>query len=297
MAAEQAPVAQGRLWFIRRGRVVKGPFPAAAIKRHLLLGRLTLADEVSHDTQSWVALGVEPTFVADAGAAITGAASAGSLDERSGHDRRSGRSAETTPQNRRAGPDRRRPEPPELVERRQRRIRVAATLTPPRATRSAAPMLVLCALTIGVLVAFLRFEPQVSGTADCRAPARPNVNWDGCVFDALDLSSAALTGATLRNARLANVSLFRADLSRADLSYVELNAVRMGYANLAGARLRGATLRQTELDYADLHGADLSYADLRGASIGGAALADARLDNALWIDGRTCAAGSLGDCR
>jgi hypothetical protein len=36
---------------------------------------------------------------------------------------------------------------------------------------------------------------------------------------------------------------------------------------------------------------------LSEAVLGGAELQDARLDQAIWIDGRTCANGSIGTCR
>ena len=43
--------------------------------------------------------------------------------------------------------------------------------------------------------------------------------------------------------------------------------------------------------------ADLSYADLRGAMLLGIQLSQARLDSAIWIDGRLCGPGSVGECK
>ena len=59
----------------------------------------------------------------------------------------------------------------------------------------------------------------------------------------------------------------------------------------------GAGLRNADLSYANLRGADLGYADLRGANLGAADLSGAKLDNAIWIDGNECAAGSVGECK
>ena len=40
-------------WFSRREGVVRGPFSADEITRYLLLGRIRLADELSHDKTVW----------------------------------------------------------------------------------------------------------------------------------------------------------------------------------------------------------------------------------------------------
>jgi uncharacterized protein YjbI with pentapeptide repeats len=61
--------------------------------------------------------------------------------------------------------------------------------------------------------------------------------------------------------------------------------------------LVGVGLRNADLSYANLSGADLSYADLRGANLGAADLTGVKLDNAIWIDGNECAAGSVGECK
>ena len=43
--------------------------------------------------------------------------------------------------------------------------------------------------------------------------------------------------------------------------------------------------------------AKLGGAELEGADITGAMFSSADLGGATWIDGRTCAAGSVGECR
>ncbi|MEI7706285.1 MAG: RICIN domain-containing protein, partial [Deltaproteobacteria bacterium] len=55
-------------------------------------------------------------------------------------------------------------------------------------------------------------------------------------------------------------------------------------------------LSYTDLSEANLRGADLSVADLTGGALAGADLTFATLSWATWIDGRTCAEGSVGQC-
>ena len=40
-------------WYTRRGGVVRGPFSAEEISRHLILGRICMDDEISQDRERW----------------------------------------------------------------------------------------------------------------------------------------------------------------------------------------------------------------------------------------------------
>jgi hypothetical protein len=40
-------------WYARRDGVIRGPFTADIITRHILLGRIRMHDEVSEDRESW----------------------------------------------------------------------------------------------------------------------------------------------------------------------------------------------------------------------------------------------------
>jgi len=62
-------------------------------------------------------------------------------------------------------------------------------------------------------------------------------------------------------------------------------------------RCRSCDLYAAELAGADLSGADLTAAKLVDAKLAGANLNSARLAAALWMDGRTCAPGSIGACK
>lgn len=130
----------------------------------------------------------------------------------------------------------------------------------------------------------------------CDAPASRGVDWRGCRIMGKDLAGADLREARLQNARLAGTGLAGADLSRANLDYADLSLADLGYANLKQSSLRGADLRGADLRDADLSDADLSFADLSGTTLTGARLQGARFHETIWVDGQTCAAGSIGAC-
>ncbi len=93
-------------------------------------------------------------------------------------------------------------------------------------------------------------------------------------------------GASFLRANLVSAQLFCANLSFADLSF----------ANLSDANLSGADLSDANLNSADLSGADLRDADLRDANLSFANLSDANLSGAIWVNGKVCKEGSIGEC-
>jgi hypothetical protein len=163
-----------------------------------------------------------------------------------------------------------------------------------RALRSLAVVAVVVAGAIAA--AWLYQGRSAPPVADCAATPGPGVNLSRCSLDGLAATGLDLTGAALNNASLAGARLDRAVLDRADLRFANLAAAQLAYARARGTLLKGANLRAADLANADLAGADLGYADLTAAVLGGAILDGARLDNAIWIDGRRCAPGSLGGC-
>lgn len=101
-----------------------------------------------------------------------------------------------------------------------------------------------------------------ASSAKCNDPPAPRVNWRGCEKPRANLTNANLSGAIL-----------------------------------GGANFRDANLLFANLEGANLEAANLALADLRFAKLAGANLVRANLEGAIWIDGRKCAAGSIGVCR
>lgn len=142
--------------------------------------------------------------------------------------------------------------------------------------------------------------------ADLVMASLMSVDLDGSTMLQTDLTSTDLSEASARNidaqgldASWANLS--GADFRGSDLTDAFLGAVRATKADFSGATLTGANLSAANLARADLTGADLSNAILRSANLQGAKLAKAvlvgaDLSGATWVDGRTCAEGSIGSC-
>ena len=68
------------------------------------------------------------------------------------------------------------------------------------------------------------------------------------------------------------------------------------FPKLNGIFTVGFSNEMINLSYSNLSDSDLSFANLRDAKLGGSDLQNAKLDKAIWIDGRICAAGSIGNC-
>ncbi|MEN6585690.1 MAG: pentapeptide repeat-containing protein [Sulfuricella sp.] len=111
----------------------------------------------------------------------------------------------------------------------------------------------------------------------CSKAAASGVNWSGC-----DKQGVLLRG----------VDLAGGNLDYADLSHAVLSGSRLDRASLIGTKLSAADLSNVSMRNADLSNADLSAANLESVNLTGALL-----DHAIWVDGRVCAEGSLGQCR
>ncbi|AKI02241.1 pentapeptide repeat protein [Hoeflea sp. IMCC20628] len=107
------------------------------------------------------------------------------------------------------------------------------------------------------IAAIISLSFSNAAMAACSDPLGPKVDWSGCDKNHAYLTSADLTG-----------------------------------ADLTGANLYAANLYNADLGGADLRRADLTYANLMDAYLYGADMTDA-----IWTDGRLCAANSIGVCK
>jgi len=132
-----------------------------------------------------------------------------------------------------------------------------------------------------------KLEPD----AQCTSAVRIGLNAPG-----VDMRNSSMT-----TMRLDNANLQRANLSNAILQLSNLKGANLMLANLQGAHMHGVNLVNANLSLANLTKANLMDANLSGANLRGANLTDTlllktKLDNAIWTDGRVCAAGSIGKC-
>ncbi len=293
------------LWYTRRDGVVRGPYPDRQISRYILLGRIRDNDELkSDDDGQWAPVSDYPHLIPEVMKLPPCEESHQLLlmarmreDEREPGDRR-----ERNPdvpqavKERRSGQERRQSESGEALRHRELKYQVAHS-----AHRNGNlyryPLIFTVAVLIGFAVSFLLKNIQPDEVPpDCSSLPRPGVNWSNC-----NLSGAKLEGANLVGAQLSNTRLELAHLSKTNLSGARLDYARLDFANLAGADLSatnffGATLRGVNLRGARLVKSNLAYANLSGADIEGADLGEAVLDNAIWVNERTCLPGSRGRC-
>jgi hypothetical protein len=298
-----------KLWYVKQGGNVSGPFPAKVIVEHRLLGRIEPDDLVSLDQSNWQPLDevIGLTHFEDVDSSAMDyeeikwneerrKAALRWADERSVPDRRESAAGISLDERRSKGDRRLNRESAETLLLRQRHGELEFT----RGDHFRSKRVFIVSATVALLlIAGYWFLSPVNSlkvdmgtqTVSCNQP-HAKVNWSGCDkngawLENADLSSANLTGAHLNSAVLNHANLKYATLVNADLSY----------ASLRFANLSGANLNHGNLSYADLQGADLHYADMRNANLSEAKLKDANLDNAIWTDGRTCATGSRGACR
>lgn len=294
MSEERSPPSAG--WYVRRGRQVRGPFPARQVAKYVLLGRVKQGDEASRDQQHWQRIADVPALMPKAIREGAGPEVLQQLRQR--EDERGARpaAADAAPR-----PERRQaPEPESMQLHREHKAKLIQDLREKsvrerRFTRIVVPVAVVLALGLLVLGMLLRPTEPVS-EPNCAAAAAPGVNWNNCNLEQLVAANQQLPGLLARNSNLREANLMGAVLSGADLAYSDLSQANLGYADLKGAALKGANLRGADLTYADLTGADLTYADLKGARLGGAVVEGSDFSGAVWPDGRVCAAGSVAGC-
>jgi uncharacterized protein YjbI with pentapeptide repeats len=312
-------------WYTRRGDQIRGPFPAPQISRFILLGRIHETDELSTDQLNWQKVSDVPVLVPEELKADLSDPEAHERlmiarmreDERNARDRRDNtKPGEPMPERRRSDKGRRQEEEEAMLRHREIKTAIAEAAAH-RKHHYFLRGVVATLLFVGIISAAWYFQPwQELETADCNAIAQPWVNWSNCQMEGIKLVTADLRGAHLRNANMSGADLRGASLAGADIAYTNLSNANLSGAELSQAILLGANMRNADLAGANLGGANLAYAimqkadltnidlresdltnaDLSGATLKTARIQGAKLDNAIWLDGKICAVGSIGKC-
>ena len=300
MPAEQEKEKKQKLWFVRRGDSIKGPFPGGTLRRFLLLGRVVPSDEVSLDRKSWQEIMDVPEAVPPE---IRKAAAEGKLyevlqaslieDERRGVERRR-KSDDLKYQDQRKG--QRRQQEPELIKRHQLAKTQLIELYKKRTTPYLAFMVVSVLVVVAVSAGLYIGSPDAIPDPDCNAKAAPGVNWRNCRLGAVVSESVNLQGAILNSSILRMARLSGSTFSKADMQYADLSGSDLSYSEIADAKMKGINLQNADLTNVDLTNSDLTYANLKNSKLGGAKIDGAKLTKAIWIDGSVCGSGSVGKC-
>lgn len=276
------------------------------ISRYMVLGRILADDELSTDRVAWRRADSVWELKPDA---LRPGAGGGEdsprleqarrwEDERRGFDRRATETHETEELHReqRGGAERRAHQLKTQVQQQLTSYQVRKSVAPNRERKPVRVLLVVvAALTLGALM-YLTPREQLPISVRCDTPPQPQVNWNNCALQGIQLAGRDMRAGKMRNTDLTGAGLRGALLAASDLAYSNLSLADLSYANLERADLMGATLRNADLSSSNLQYANLSYSDLTGANLGGADIGNAKLDHAIWFDGGLCGPGSLGQC-
>jgi len=282
-------------WYTRRNGTVTGPFSNAVVSNNLLVGRLSLHDEVSEDQESWQLVLNIPDFNGSVTPEERDRAQR-NLDERDGFDRRTSQEPPTEEILQKRKQDRRGSEDERDIEYRQLRTLLLKRYRQHK-ERLYWPLVTLFLVMLISLTLAVLFPTRLPiPLPNCATPVGPNINWNNCSKLKLDFHNQDFSGSQLRNSKLIGSNLWNTSFTDADLAYADLRFTNMSYSQLQNSNLVGANLQKSDLSYADLSNADLSFADLTAANLGGSKLKNAIFDYAIWPDGQACALGSIGRC-
>jgi len=278
-------MSTSKAWYIRHlaDMEVKGPFPAGQISQEILLGRHKAEDEVSHDKEQWYKIRELPELLPNV---LSSDAEQPEFEDRLAAARRwaderrdiAGRGTKNSNEIKRLHG---------LVNNAKKKNNFVS---------SCIQMGAVLGIVFALVVLAFQYSPEIKVEVDCSAAAKPGVDWRECVLVSMQLAETELKAANLMNTNLEYANMVGANLSQSNLKYSKLNSANLQGANLTKANLKGASLIGTDLSDATLQQADLSYATLRGAIIDDADFSAAILDGAIWVDGRSCAKDSIGQC-
>lgn len=278
--------------FIRREKTVKGPFPAGQIAQFLLVGRFKLTDEVSVDREEWKPIKSCPELIPDV--------LKGDPDDAQAQDRLAAArrwADERRPSVQGAAEEHRKsPESDTTLEYRKHRESIYKRLSQRKDAAAIQAIAVLLLVAASVYIGFSFMPEQKQVEADCKAPPSAGVDWRYCRLAGTIAIKQDLSGAILNSAILTGSNFYASNFKNAILDYADLSVSDLSFAVFARASLKGANLQQADLTKADFTNAKLNYVDFTGAKIKGMKLTGAKLDNAIWVDGQRCLAGSIGAC-
>jgi hypothetical protein len=278
-------------WYTRKAGNVSGPFNRAIIQKQILTGRLSLEDEVSIDAASWQRVRIQSHLIPDVKDKDR---TRRFLDERTGVERR--KKDVPPPEGVIRKGERRQDEDDYTTALRAARRSVMQRFLDQAQQRIRPFIFASIGLVLIALLATLYPTTLPTSESNCQAMPAAGINWNNCLKSQISLDNRQLDHSSIRNAQLMSASLINADLTGSDLAYSNFRFARLNYSLLDEAILKGADLSQADLSNASLRGADLSYANLNGAQLNDTDITDAKLDRAIWVNGLTCEAGSVGQC-
>ena len=169
-------------------------------------------------------------------------------------------------------------------------------------------------LNINKFLAVLFLFSFIAGkvVAGCDDPPGNEVDWNKCNFaENQEWSGISLAGAQMEAVNLSFSNLEKSQINNANMisgnfvftnfSNSNLFSSNMQYANCNNANFDNSNLAKVNFEGANLFmasfkGANLFEVNLTGANITNAVFEEANLSNVIWVDGKKCALGSVGQC-
>ena len=282
-------------WYIKKKGVITGPFPSGQISQLLVVGRLTIDDEVSHDKDEWLAIkdipALIPEVLNDANQAERLAAAKRWADERR-EERRDDNPK--TPNRNSAG--RRHEEDVQEVEYRHRRESIYKQFRE-RPQKAFATLFIFAVVIIGIVWGSFNYSPLILvDEPNCSELPRKGVNWRNCNKPLFVAIRADISESNLHSVIIRDANLFASNFNKTRMDYSNLSGGNLSYAVFENANLKGANLINTDLRNANFKSANLTYVDFTGANITNVNFDNADLSNAIWINGLRCKSDSIGSC-
>ncbi len=316
------------LWYTRRGKEIRGPFPVGMITRYILLGRILDTDELSNNQTEWRTVAELPEVApSEFQLDLSLPEHKEKLriaklreDERQPNDRRNHYESTLGKENAeflsRSGSERREKETYTTLRRRKAKSDFLHLLKD--SNENYVPRILLVIGVLGFIIwSSIAISPGHKVLInDCGQAPAPYVNWSNCSMEGISLQNIDLGGAKLLNTKMSGAKFLNVILTGAKLSYVDLSSASFTDSDLQDAMLMGANLRSAMLNNINMNNSDLSYAilqgaDLRnvsfqnanlrhvvfnGANLSGVDFSGAILDKAIWVDNSVCAPQSIGRC-
>ena len=289
-------------WYIQKNGKITGPFPSGQISQLLVVGRLTIDDEVSHDKDEWLAIKDIPTLIPDVLNEDADENNDGSQAERLAaarrwaDERREERRDDNpkTPNRNSAG--RRDEEEMQEVEYRHRRESIYKKFRE-RPQKAFATLFLFVAVIIAVVWGSFNYSPLVLvDEPNCSEAPRKGVNWRNCNKTLFVAIRADISESNLHSVIIRNANLFASDFSKSRMDYSNLSGGNLSYAVFENANLKGANLNNADLRHANFSSANLTYVDFTDADITNVNFDKADLSHAIWVNGKRCKKGSIGSC-
>jgi len=322
-------MALNQLWYTRRNKEIRGPFPSGMITRYILLGRILETDELSPDQCSWVSVTEMPDLIPEQMKLDVSIKENNERlriarlreDERLSDDRRitGDKEADLTDDIRfkRSGIERRESEPIDVLRHRALKTKFKKILDKPEKENYLPRIILLTLILIGsIWFAFIESPAPYVILNNCNVQPAPNVNWNNCRLQGIQIAALNLSGAKMHSAYLVGANLSGSSFINAQMAYVDLVNANAQNANFERADLQGAIMRNinlenarllnTNLSYAllqganlknaDFTGADLTLVDFSGADVTNIKLTGAKMDKVIWVDNSVCSPESVGKC-